>query len=601
MLVQKTIHRYVVTLAHGRVRVNETVQVCAAGCVLPSGARLTHRSGELRRLVPPGSVFGYDVEVAVGLARFLRHRQREEIRSELVSTHGVTLSSGQVSALANRFARHLQVLHTAKAQEIRAAMEADGGYPLHVDATGENGRGTLLVAYAGWRHWVLGARKLETEHADAIVPLLHGVIRDFGPPCAFVRDLGRAVTEAVNTARQSLPRPVPVFACHQHLLRDIGTDLLKPAYDRLRALFRDLGVRSKLGTLVRDLGRRLGDRVPALRLEVRHWAEEQAALPAGSAGLAVVRALGQWVLDYADDGRHRGFPFDRPYLDLYHRCLVASQVTARLAAQARGDRVLDTTLQRLHQTLSPVRAEVAFRQVARGLEARCRLFDELRDVLRLDREPAPAGSPDHDKPAAETPVTLREVENAYDKFVSALRARRATPRLPRDDQEALDLVLRHLDHHGPYLWGHVLPGPQPGTVRVVARTNNILEGFFHTMKHGERRRSGRKILTHDFEALPGEAALASNLTHDDYVALVCGSLHQLPDLFRPLQCPGLRSRVPHSRPFPRSSGPRHGRPTARRPPSHPPQGVPRAPRRGCPPLAGPPRLAPAESNRLLTP
>ena len=168
------------------------------------------------------------------------------------------------------------------------------------------------------------------------------------------------------------------------------------------------------------------------------------------------------------------------------------------------------------------------------LEARYRLFDELRDVLRLDREPAPAGSPDHDKPAAETPVTLREMENAYDKFVSALRARRATPRLTRDDREALDLILRHLDHHGPYLWGHVLPGAQPGTVRVVARTNNILEGFFHTVKHGERRRSGRKILTHDFEALPGEAALASNLTHNDYVALVCGSLDQLPDLFSAL-------------------------------------------------------------------
>ena len=51
------------------------------------------------------------------------------------------------------------------------------------------------------------------------------------------------------------------------------------------------------------------------------------------------------------------------------------------------------------------------------------------------------------------------------------------------------------------------------------------------MKHGERWCSGRKVLTHDREGLPGEAALAANLTHDDYVARVRGSLDQLPDLF----------------------------------------------------------------------
>jgi hypothetical protein len=28
---------------------------------------------------------------------------------------------------------------------------------MHVDATGEDGRGTLLLVLAGWRQWVLGA------------------------------------------------------------------------------------------------------------------------------------------------------------------------------------------------------------------------------------------------------------------------------------------------------------------------------------------------------------------------------------------------------------------------------------------------------------
>ena len=80
------------------------------------------------------------------------------------------------------------------------------------------------------------------------------------------------------------------------------------------------------------------------------------------------------------------------------------------------------------------------------------------------------------------------------------------------------------------------------------------------MKHAERRRSGRKVLTHDFESLPPAAALAYNLTRPDYVALVCGSLDALPARFSAPWMPSLgpfptspllpsppRSSAPHSR------------------------------------------------------
>jgi ABC-type Fe3+ transport system permease subunit len=69
---------------------------------------------------------------------------------------------------------------------------------MHLDATGEDGRGTLLVVYAGWRRWVLGAWKIPTERADAILPRLRAVVGCFGDPCAVMRDLGRAVTEAAR-------------------------------------------------------------------------------------------------------------------------------------------------------------------------------------------------------------------------------------------------------------------------------------------------------------------------------------------------------------------------------------------------------------------
>lgn len=69
----------------------------------------------------------------------------------------------------------------------------------------------------------------------------------------------------------------------------------------------------------------------------------------------------------------------------------------------------------------------------------------------------------------------------------------------------------------------------------------ILESFFHRVKHGERRRSGRKTLTQDFEHLPPEAALAQNLHHADYVQILCGTLDGLPAAFATLDA-GHRSR-----------------------------------------------------------
>jgi len=54
------------------------------------------------------------------------------------------------------------------------------------------------------------------------------------------------------------------------------------------------------------------------------------------------------------------------------------------------------------------------------------------------------------------------------------------------------------------------------------------------MKQGERRRSGREVLTYDFERLPAAAALVANLSRPDYVEILCGSLDHLPQAFAEL-------------------------------------------------------------------
>ena len=543
MTVEKTVRHHGRTLAHGGFEVRETVHACAHGCRVDDRP-VRQRQAALAEILLPRSTVGYDVMAFIGRERFVHQRQREEIRAALHDRYALVLSTGEVSALARRFLVYLETLHEQHAPELRAALAADRGWPLHVDATGEDGRGTLLVVYAGWRGWVLGSWKIPTERADAILPRLRAVAARFGEPCAVMRDLGKAVIEAVRDFVAALTHPIPALSCHWHLLKDVGKDLLTPAHDELRALFRRFEVTGRLRALARELGRGLGGDLERARAEISAWLDgplDRYQLPAGTAGVAGVRALAQWVLDFPRDGHDQGFPFDLPWLDLYRRCHRTCRAADAFLRAPGDDRQVHKLLVRLQHLLDPVRSELPFRRPVEILTTRARLFAELRTAMRLRAEPVPPSSPD-----ADTPQTLRDIEAALEDLAHSLRERRPQRGPAQDTREAIDLILAHLDRHGASLSGHeiALPLAVGGGTRLVDRTNNLLEGFFRALKHGERRRSGRQILTQDLERLPAAAALACNLTRPDYVKIVCGSLEELPRAFAQLDRADRRRSLP---------------------------------------------------------
>ena len=529
MVVEKSGPRSGQTLAHGAFDALETIHVCAARCLWPSGTLVRRRAASLTEALMPGSNFGYDVMVFVGLGRFLHHRQREELQAALRFEHGVTISTGEVSELAQRFVAYFARLHRHRAGALKAALDADGGWPLHVDATGEAGRGTLLLAMAGWRQWVLGAWKIATEREDLILPCLREVCRYFGAPSAMMRDLGKAMIPALDSLVAELDAPIPVLACHQHFVADLGEDLLEPAHGELRDLFRRAKVRPKLRALVRDLGRQLGVNVEQARAAVRDWQaleHDDYRVADGQKGIAIVRSLAQWILDFKAQATGLDFPFDRPYLDLYDRCLTALRATDTFLQNAPNDRQVKRLLERLHRYLEPVDCQVPFGRVVTRLRRRAALVDELRDVLRLAA----------DLPDDESEKSLAAMREKLDTLVTSLAKRRPARGPAQDMREAIDIILTHIDKHGENLWGHAirLPESAGGGVRLVARTNLMAESFFKMLKHDERRRSGRKNLGQDLEHLRAEAALVRNLEHDDYMQIVCGSPDQLPAAFAEL-------------------------------------------------------------------
>jgi hypothetical protein len=156
--------------------------------------------------------------------------------------HGIPLSTGTISDLAACFLDYLRRLHENHCEPLRRALANDGGWPLHIDATGENGRGMLLVARTGWRGWVLDSWKVPSERAEVLLPHLRSVVGKFGAPCAIMRDLGRAIIPACNELVSELGLDIPVLSCHLHFLSDIGTDLLNSRHSKLRELFRRCGM-----------------------------------------------------------------------------------------------------------------------------------------------------------------------------------------------------------------------------------------------------------------------------------------------------------------------------------------------------------------------
>jgi len=529
MRVQKSFQHEGRSIAHGSFDVNETVWMCAAKCRYPSGKLVTRRANSVVECIMPNSITSYDLMVWVGLKRYLDYRQREEIRTRLREKHAIELSSGEVSRLARQFSDYLSRLHYSRAEPLKAALASDGGWPMHVDATGESGRGTLFVVMAGWRKWVLGSWKIATERCELILACLQDTVQRFGAPCAAMRDLGRAVTPAIEALVLELDTDIPVFACHQHFLADIGKDLLEPCHSELRGFFRRTKTRPKLGSLVRELGRKIGEHIDESHQAVLQWqsmAEANHKIPEGRNGLAVVRTMAQWTLDYKADSTGLDFPFDRPYLDFYNRCSIGLRAIEAFLRIAPDDRKVVGVMKRFHRILGAVSGQVPGLQIVQRIRRCAALFDELRNQLRLASN----------EPEQESEDDLNIMREDFDKWITELKERRPKRGPSKNIRNAIDTILTHVDTHGNNLWGHaiVLPEYAGGGIRLVARTNELLENYFKKIKHLERRRSGRKNLTQDLEHFPAAAALVHNLKDAEYVSIVCGSLDNLATAFAQL-------------------------------------------------------------------
>lgn len=521
--IQKTRQRAVLTLAGGAFVAKEVLKQCGdCGAVFASAA--------LAHLLPPRARYGYDVIVYIGLARYLRGKQRGEIRDELREHFALTLSEASISNLCDRFLGHLEALHLVRAPALRAALAA--GYPLHFDATCEAGKGGLMVCLDGWRGWVLLAGRIPTEHEHHLRPLIERTVALFGDPLAAVHDLAGAGANALETLRA---RGVPELVCHYHFLRAVGEKLFDTPYEILRKLLSEHSIRGDLRALLRELKRYTRSDGYAGRFGAGALRPELPALV-----LWVLEGRGQKDLSY---------PFALPHLGLVERCQQAlakaeSWVPSpRSVPERRALKALGSVVNRLQRE---PRCAIAVRRVERNQLA----FEELRTALRLSNAELPSAE-DHLRqlplPALEA-RRMQQIEEAVEKYRGALEAReREEPATPANPSPSAT-ILKYLRRYGARLFGHPTRRDEDGWITaIVERTNNVAEHFFARQKQQLRRRLGRAHLGRDLDDQPAQAALAANLRHADYVQILCGSLDHLPEAFAELDASALHQGHPLDR------------------------------------------------------
>jgi len=539
--VQKTSLSGIVTNEHGMLNGWWPTQECPNRCKNEDGRIFTRRAEKLDNLAMKKHGFGYDLEVEVGICRYLKHMQINDIYEKL-EADGKKMSRATISRYSKQFLVHLEHLHVAHLPAIAKILESEGGYYIHFDSTCEAGAGSLFTVLAGWRNWVLGAWRQSTENAGEMLPHVKYLIEVLGVPLAIMKDLSKQGKLVADEIRKQYPDAVIlIFACHYHFVKDIGKDILYADHSSLKSSISD--TKSSLARLIRDTREKVTDDPASVARTVEKWLAEPdcIAMTMDTDSVAVVRYLSQWILDSSQDGDNGQFPFELPNLLFYDRAIRMSNMSAAILNNSRANTASATysLLKRLHKITVALANDRKTAKTATSLRMKNELFARLRAALQMEMK---AKIENASKSVDERKEYHKKVKEDFEGFVDELRKMQDSCKIKGNVKKAASIIITHVDKYADELWGHDIPVKDSLgniTMRVIDRTNNPCEQSFAKSKNNERRRSGRKNLNWDLTVRPAAVSLVENLMDEDYLRIVCdGSLDNLPRIFANLEnCP----------------------------------------------------------------
>jgi hypothetical protein len=532
----KTRLRKVVSLRFGTLFCREVIrQGEQAGRATPSG---------LERLVAKGMRYAYDVIAYVGVEYYLHGNTLEDIRQELRQREPpVIVPLSSLYDIGGYFLYLFGQLHRRRASQLRALLEQEGKSAWLMDCTQERDSPAFFGILETHYGILLGCWKVATENQTEIAPCLRQAVEDFGNPGRVLHDLGATMRAVCNEVLADVPDGI----CHFHFARDVGADLLAQPQ---QALNDRLQVRHVLNAdnleVLAQPQQALNDRLQALKLQTRLHEQRKdqtdylrKQLGGGEATLVLRRLLaGQkagacwtatlgrevllavhfWILDYAQDGRRQGYPFDPHLLYLHRRLVRAGEALQRLLASPGLAEQLPRCLVNLCERLREYREDAAIVAAANWYEKAHALFGELRQALRLGSVGKTPMSESYALNQEEQGDVKRDMKGLCEKWRG--EQERSGPK----EKQMYDIVVTHVEKYEGKLF-------YEGSEKLNEegdRTTNELEREWRKVKRRCRRHHGNAALKKEMQVLPAEALLVGNLEVPEYVVVVLGSLGELP-------------------------------------------------------------------------
>lgn len=491
---------------------HETIRHCRK-------CEIIYKSQSLLQVVPTRCNVSYEVLVSVGYALFLRCRTIDEVVHELARDN-IHISASEVGYLGRNFIHYLARAHQHATPNIKSAMNVDGGYILHLDATHGGGDSpALLTGIDGLSKFVLSNRKIPSESAEHIEPFLLDLKRDFGVPIACVHDMGKGICRAVENIFPNNPD----YICHFHFLRDIGKDFLDDAYGALRSRLRHYKITGRLRAFVREWKQTIksGEVNPATLAQTLHEYEQHNA---ELSPLVAAYALAEWALQGKTEGNGYGFPFDRPLLCFAERILsICHKFQQFQNAIINENNKLNKPLRKLIKEISKVANDEELVQSIVELRWRVALFDQLREGMAIAPLSGKKGL--NENGANEDMISI-------EKKVLAFRNKLDKDPMLKNDNHCIKMV-RQINKYNKKLFADpiTVTRPQGAFTIYPQRTNNILEQFFRGVSRWNRRKTGNNSINRLLQTMLSNTPLVYNLKNPRYLSILLNEQETLEELF----------------------------------------------------------------------
>jgi hypothetical protein len=513
LVVQKTVHRNVVSLNFSKFKAREVVRTAKNKAV-------TVHCPKLANIVPSGARYAYDLIAFVGRKTYLEGRRLKTIHEEIISQHGLPhIPFSSLYDLGRKFLFYLGEVHRKAAPQLKDYLRERGNITWLIDGTIEPGTPVFFGVKEASEGIFLDSWKIPTENEKDISNCLIEAGKHYGLPDEILHDLSERMFNACETAFPEVPHRI----CHYHLASDLGRDLYKIPQEmlgkRLRAMKLQLNLKDQRSRQTQWLQRALKEKEMTLILKDLLKGREINNGWTQSLGREVLLALHAWMLDYPNDGHRQGFPFD-PYLLYFHRrVVIVYDATKRILSSEAAKQKLPKSFFTFFSKLEGYLTDPVIIEATELYEKAFDIFERIRGAFRLH---AKGSSPMHElyelsfDEHSEVSKSLDELRKQFNESIRSCS--------DSNELKLYEIVEVHLKKYGPYLF----PGKSNGAVENNnVRTTNGIEFHWSGGKRIRRQTHGRTKLTRDFNALPSEYMLIPNLNNLRYVEIVFGSLDQL--------------------------------------------------------------------------